>query len=117
MMQLHRVFHNRQPEPCSAGCFGMAFVHTVEPLENTAVMLRCDADARISDNDCRFGPIFGQLHIHSAAVCVVFYCIVTEIVQNLIQQPAYTFDNRAAFHRYSDVFRLCRIGQCSLHFL
>ena len=80
------VFDNGKSQSGAAGCFGVALVHPVKALENTALMLCRDTDTRIADSQ----PVFLNVNADAAAGNIILDRIVAEIVNDLIQQPPNT---------------------------
>ena len=51
MVVRHGVLDDGQPQPRAAARLGVALVHAVEALEDAALMLRRDADARVAHRE------------------------------------------------------------------
>ena len=65
----------------------MALVHAVEALEDAALVLRRDADARVGHGNERLAVPLADTYLHAAAFDIVLDGIVAEVVYDLVQQP------------------------------
>ena len=83
----------------------MALVHAVEALEDAALVLRRDADARVGHGDERLAVLFADRHLHAAALDIVLDGVVAEVIDDLVQKPPHAAHPRAlALHGDRHVF-------------
>ena len=92
----------------------MAFIHPVKPFENSILMLGRNADTGITVN---LSIILG-LDRHAAAGDIILDGVVTEVVKDLLEHSADTFDCKA-ITSYIDLHILLRSTGCQnfLHIL
>ena len=87
----------------------MALVDAVEALKDPALVLGRNADAGIEDRDGGFLLAVFNVNADASAGAVVFDGIVAEIVEHLVQEPAYAEDDAAlAVGRDGDRGLVCR---------
>ena len=67
----------------------MALVDAIEALENALLLLGRDADAVILDGQQRFFALAADVHAGKAAGMIVFYRVLTEIVDYCGQKLRY----------------------------
>ena len=113
MVVRHGVLDDGQPQPRAAARLGVALVHAVEALEDAALMLRRDADARVAHGETGAAALGADAHIHAAAVRVVFDRVVAEVVSDLIEEPPHAGD-RGVLARDDDppVKKYCSQEHC-----
>ena len=95
VMVLHGVLDDGKAEARAAACLRVALVHAVEALEDAALVLRRDADARIGHGDERLAVPFTDAHGHAATLDVVLDGVVAEVIDDLVQKPPYASDGLA----------------------
>ena len=82
------MLNDRQPKACAAPLFGVALVHTVEPLEYPLLMLLRDSDPGVGDTDLRTAQCTADPYGDTAVVIVILDRIFADIVYHLIQDLA-----------------------------
>ena len=84
------VFDNGKSQTGAAGSLGVALVHPVEPLKDPILMLCGNTDAGIADNQA----LVFCLNRYAATRNVVLDGIIAEVVNNLLEHSADTFDRK-----------------------
>ena len=90
-MILDSMFDDGKSQAGTAGCFGMALVHPVEPFEDPILMFSRNSDAGIADNQ----TIILCVDRHAAAGDIVLDGIVAEVVNDLLEHSADTLNGKA----------------------
>ena len=74
------MLHDRKSQAGTAGGFGVALIHPIEPFEDPILMLSGNADARITNGQL----LARNMDFYTAAGNVVFDGVVTEIIDDLL---------------------------------
>ena len=73
-----------ESEACAAYLLGAAFVNAVESLEDSVLLVAGDAYSVVLHRDAGAFSVSAHSDLHKTAACVVFYCIVGKVIDDLI---------------------------------
>ena len=76
-----------QSQTRAADLFGVALIHPVEPFKHPVLVLGGDANARILDLNHGLMLLPGDRNGDAAAPVVVLDTVVTEIIQDIAEEP------------------------------
>ena len=107
-MKLNSVFHNRKTETCSACFLWVAFINSVKPFKNMSLMFGSNTDTCICNWYFSTSWFLRKLYFNLTSVNIVSDCIITNIINNLINITLHTaYYTRLTFNSKSNIF-LCR---------
>ena len=93
MMVLHGVLYDRKTKAGAAGLLGMTLIHSVESFKNLVLMFGSNANTVIADTDLHSPLPLGNRYLYMTARIIILDGIIAQIVNDLIQQSAYTVNH------------------------
>ena len=85
------MLDNGKAQTRTAGCLGVAFIYTIEPLKDPVLMLGRNADTGIADGQ----TIVFCADRYTATGNILLDRIVAEIIDHLVEHSANTFHTEA----------------------
>ena len=96
MVQLCAMLHDGQAQARTAHGTAAAFIHAIEPFEDSLLLIGRDTDPRILHRNMDMPLDLRHMYRHTAAFTIVLDGIIAQVVQHLAQHMRHPDDRLTA---------------------